>query len=309
MNAKTIQNKIVVGLGLAALMLAVMVPFGVFASTEIADLEITAPGDGETVSGIVNFTGIYTDEDGDDSVQWAVRAGTCAAGTGTVYGNVDGKNTAFDWDGENFSSAIDMSGDAPGSYCFVLNPREDSGDSNLRATREFIVEEVDNTAPAMPTGLERYAPDEDKVYACGDESLIQKMWPDWDDNNEDDFDHYEYSSFNPGAQGIDERIFTESVFEYTGSWLPGLGTYGFAVRAVDQAGNKSSWALSDETLEGSCQITYVSEIDDPEPPIDNFPTEKNQCKKGGWMSWLNLFKNQGSCVSYLKSNDKAGKRN
>ena len=84
------------------------------------------------------------------------------------------------------------------------------------------------------------------------------MWPDWDDNIEEDFSHYEYSSFNPGFQGIDEQIFQDSIFEYNGSWLPSEGTYGFAVRAVDEAGNKSAWAISDETLEGSCQITYDS---------------------------------------------------
>ncbi len=124
-------------------------------------------------------------------------------------------------------------------------------------------DDEDDIPPATPTGLERHAPDEDKIYACGDESFIQRMWPDWDDNTEEDFDHYEYSSFNPDAQGIDERIFTESIFEYDGSWIPELGTYGFAVRAVDSTGNKSAWALSDETLEGSCQITYVEEVEEP----------------------------------------------
>lgn len=117
----------------------------------------------------------------------------------------------------------------------------------------------DATPPAMPTGLRRIAPDEDnKEYACGAVSKIQRMWPDWDDNTEADFSHYEYSSFNPTSQGIDEQRFDDSIFEYNGSWMPGEGTYGFAVRAVDKAGNKSAWALSGETLEGSCQITYDS---------------------------------------------------
>lgn len=105
-----------------------------------ASLEITSPEVDATVSGLVEFAGVYTDEDGNDAVQWAVRAGTCAAGTGAVYGNVDGKNTPFSWDGENFYAEIDMSADAPGSYCFVLNPKEDAGDANLRATREFTLE-------------------------------------------------------------------------------------------------------------------------------------------------------------------------
>lgn len=117
----------------------------------------------------------------------------------------------------------------------------------------------DITSPAKPTGLKRIAPNENnKVYECDAVSKIQKMWPDWNDNEEEDLSHYEYSSFNPGSQGIDEQELTGSIFEYNGSWLPDEGTYGFAVRAVDEAGNKSEWALTDETLEGSCKITYDS---------------------------------------------------
>ncbi len=118
--------------------------------------------------------------------------------------------------------------------------------------------------PARPTGLRRIAPHEgNKVYECGTDdrpvySKIQKMWPDWDDNTEPDFDHYEYTSFNApdGSIGIEKRVFTDSIFQYNGVWLPHEGTYGFAVRAVDTAGNKSAWAVSDESLDGSCQVTY-----------------------------------------------------
>lgn len=39
------------------------------------------------------------------------------------------------------------------------------------------------------------------------------------------------------------------------------------------------------------------------------PTDKDQCKKGGWNTFNNpAFKNQGECVSYVQSNDHAGKR-
>jgi hypothetical protein len=39
------------------------------------------------------------------------------------------------------------------------------------------------------------------------------------------------------------------------------------------------------------------------------PTNKDQCKKDGWMTFNNpTFKNQGACVSYVQSNDNAGKR-
>jgi len=40
-------------------------------------------------------------------------------------------------------------------------------------------------------------------------------------------------------------------------------------------------------------------------PVSN-PTDKSQCKNGGWMSFSSpSFKNQGDCVSYLQSNAKA----
>ena len=40
------------------------------------------------------------------------------------------------------------------------------------------------------------------------------------------------------------------------------------------------------------------------------PVSKDECKNGGWMSFNSpTFRNQGQCVSYVQSNEKAGKRN
>lgn len=102
--------------------------------------EILTPIAGETVSGVVDFTAILNDQEGNDDVQWAVRAGACAAGSGALYGNVAGNNDSFSWDGTNFSASIDMSGDTPGDYCFIFNPTEDVDDADIRLTREFILE-------------------------------------------------------------------------------------------------------------------------------------------------------------------------
>ena len=39
------------------------------------------------------------------------------------------------------------------------------------------------------------------------------------------------------------------------------------------------------------------------------PSNKNECKAGGWMAFNSPpFKNQGACVSYVQSNENAGKR-
>lgn len=45
-------------------------------------------------------------------------------------------------------------------------------------------------------------------------------------------------------------------------------------------------------------------------PTPSTLTNKNQCKNNGWKKFTNpSFKNQGQCVSYLQSNEKAGKGN
>ena len=103
--------------------------------------EITAPTEGQNVYGSVDFTA-YLDDDDVDSIQWAVREGTCAAGVGTVFGNVDGHSDVAimdtsDLSMQTFSFTGDMSAMTLGSYCFIYNPREDSGELNIRETREF----------------------------------------------------------------------------------------------------------------------------------------------------------------------------
>ncbi len=155
----------------------------------------------------------------------------------------------------------------------------------------------DRTPPAKPTGLQRIAPNEgNKIYACGAYSQIQRMWPDWDDNTESDFDHYEYTSFNApnGDIGIYRRVFYNSIFQYTGGWMPNEGTYGFAVRAVDTAGNVSDWALTDETLAGSCQITYDNTAPTSEIYIQGDLDEtKDLPHNNGWhgYGWYESFDN------------------
>lgn len=93
-----------------------------------------------------------------DSVQWAVRKGTCAMGTNTVWGNVDGKTDVATVDSsdvanQTFSFTGDMSAMDPGMYCFIYNPVEDSGEVNIRLTFEFMVEEP-IVVPEYPTSKE-----------------------------------------------------------------------------------------------------------------------------------------------------------
>lgn len=94
-----------------------------------------------------------TDDDA-DPIQWAVRKGTCAASTGTVFGNVDGKIDQADIDqsdllNQTFSFVGDMTGMELGMYCFVYNPTEDSGEVGIRLTQQFNL--IALPEPLLPT--------------------------------------------------------------------------------------------------------------------------------------------------------------
>lgn len=111
----------------------------------VRSLEITSPDTGSVNFGDVELGAVLTDDDTEDDAQWAVRAGTCVAGTDTVAGNVDGFSDDYDWDGETFSALWDTSDDETGVYCFVFNPTENDGEEDLRVTREFYLGELSVT--------------------------------------------------------------------------------------------------------------------------------------------------------------------
>lgn len=91
-------------------------------------------------------------DDDYDAVQWAVRKGTCKVATNTVMGNVDTYHDTFSWivdpDDANkylFTAEGDVSGWADGSYCFVFNPTEDAGETDIRLTQTFTIDnDIDN---------------------------------------------------------------------------------------------------------------------------------------------------------------------
>ncbi|MCD4811743.1 hypothetical protein K8R14_04030 [bacterium] len=227
---------------------------------------ITDPADNDFVKGVVDISGFVTDTNlshynisiypgGVDVHDFSLRLEQ-----ETVYGPEFGETVIYTWD---------TTGYPDGEYQIRLAARDLAGNRELDGDSEHVITiTVDNTVPDTPSGLRRLLrSDHSIVFECGAYSPIQGMHPDWDDSTDTNFDYYEYSSFNApnGSQGIDERRFDESIFEYNGSWTPNEGTYGFAVRTIDKAGNISEWALSAETLEGSCQITY----DDTPPEIED----------------------------------------
>ncbi|KUK76747.1 MAG: Conserved repeat domain protein, partial [candidate division WS6 bacterium 34_10] len=144
-------------------------------------------------------------------------------------------------------------------YYYTVIAVDTAGNESLITTGSTSCEVIlDQDNPKKPTGLHRRNV-LGETFACGDTAQRETMIPDWDDiTNDPSFSHFEYSSFNAnGSQGKDEMVLDNS--EFVNSWTALKdGTYGYAVRSVDKAGNKSNWSLSGESLEGSCQITYDS---------------------------------------------------
>lgn len=76
-----------------------------------------------------------------NQVQWAVRLGTCARGTGTVAGNVDGFDDPFIWKDGAFETAVDATDWVAGRYCFVLNTMAGAADGSRLTQGFYLVDE------------------------------------------------------------------------------------------------------------------------------------------------------------------------
>ena len=100
--------------------------------------EIFSPGADEVVyQSTLNISAQDTDA-AVNTARWAVRLGTCAASTGTVAGNVDGKTDVASWSFGAFNASLDISLWQSGLYCFVLNTEEGSA-SGSRLTQYFYI--------------------------------------------------------------------------------------------------------------------------------------------------------------------------
>ncbi len=98
----------------------------------------------------------------------------------------------------------------------------------------------------------------------------------------------------PGTVNDSNSFTDQSLFMWDTTAVPD-GTYTIRLEARDQFDNKDAGSVDVITVE-------VNNIIGP-------PTDKNECKNGGWMTFNSpTFKNQGQCVSYVQSNEKAGKR-
>jgi hypothetical protein len=72
-------------------------------------------------------------------------------------------------------------------------------------------------------------------------------------------------------------VFGAVLFKAGGGWSTGF------------IGNVDAFILNEDV--------YDFELDVVVPPV--FPMSKDECKEGGWMTFGDMFKNQGQCVSYV----------
>jgi hypothetical protein len=126
--------------------------------------EITKPEEGEVISGSVLFEAIYLDFELGE-IRWAVRKGNCEEPANTVFGNIDGFNDPFTFDGELFQAVADTSSWEEDDYCFVFDPLdslETSGLGNLYLTQINAL-----LAPNHPpvANDDSYSTDEDTVLS------------------------------------------------------------------------------------------------------------------------------------------------
>jgi hypothetical protein len=266
--------------------------FDVLPAPFVRSAVITSPLAGTEVSGTVSFAATLTDKDGDDNVQWAVRKGTCAAATGTVFGNVDGFSDSYTWDGKDFHALADTTNWISGGYCFVFNPTESLGDAAIRETREFLLK--DQTPPTTPEILGFKNPD----LGCGVITNSHTTTVDWTESTDDSgIAGYEYYVDYPLPDGIGRGVWNPSSLWTTTENYGSLneGTHHIKVRAKDNAGNYSSWSnICDITADWtSPNLTFLGFRNQSSATYDSVPII-NSCgsvNTTGFIAWEWLLNN------------------
>lgn len=172
--------------------------------------------------------------------------------------------------------------------------------TGYQPTFKVEAETPDNEAPVLTfSGFRNQTnsgyDNSQSIQSCG--SVNKSGYIAWEwllTNTETDPVTYTYTILS-GPTAVGFTMDTTDTHVYGG--IPMYGTYGVQVTGKDKAGNVS------EPI--TCSVVY-----EETPVVVGPPTNKDQCKNDGWKTFNNpTFKNQGSCVSYITSNEKAGKRN
>jgi hypothetical protein len=170
------------------------------------------------------------------------------------YVHTDGTSFVWTLDSLNPEQWDGSIGDSlNGTYTLRAAGKDIAGNRTV----EDISVIIDNTPPSKPTG--EYWMVEGEVLSCNSYTSSYDIVAEWEDSTDDvtEVSHYEYQSFNPDDgwvwPNINYGVKVANSFR-PGSFTVGEGIYGFRVRAVDMAGNKSDWSTMD--FDSSCQITY-----------------------------------------------------
>lgn len=272
-------------------------------------VEISSPINGALLHGLVDIVGSVTDnvklshynlslypsttDLSDGNTHSADRlndSNWCTIPTsGTIHLTSDfSGNLCTNWDTSNYTD---------GDYQIRLAARDATGnrdtsdpDNGNTSSVHVIGITIDNTAPVVDI----------TSHENGD--LVRGMVEIRGSVTDANPDHY-YAVLRDSSNNVVAGVgvvyryvsFTDEVlFSFDSTGLIEGDTYTIWLAARDAAGNRDDSAGSLETVD---------------IVIDNIPDDKDACKKGGWELFESLdFKNQGACVSYLESNERAGKR-
>jgi hypothetical protein len=159
--------------------------------------------------------------------------------------------------------------------------------TSLTGDPATIFAPADVTAPAMPTHL---SPADNAVLTTA--AFTMADWTDVTDPSSPVAYYYEVS--NSPAINLDGSFvsptYQSGALAVSDIATPGTptGVYYWHVRAVDTVNNSSAWTTA-----------WTVTVDNTTPPVVTTPTNKNECKNGGWQTFTNpSFKNQGQCVAF-----------
>jgi hypothetical protein len=229
----------------------VMIDDQAITSTHIRDNNCDAIQNFYPVKDVIDFSAVIEDNLTDvvsaDFTIRKVNSGGCTQTGIYKSGKVNMTEGADDrWSGSFDTNVIP----ADGEYTIQLITKDGAGNETMK----YVDILVDNTAPEVPTGLQ-YKTLSGEILGCDVFTNQQDVVADWDDSSEQNFSHYEYRAFNfESSTPWETSVYGAS--ERAGAFMKGDGLYGFAVRAVDLAGNASEWTADTLLDETTCQITY-----------------------------------------------------
>jgi len=273
-------------------------------------VEISSPLDDAVLGGFIDIVGSVTDDVELSHYNLSLYPETTDLSDGNTHSG-DRLNDSR-WCTSSTSGTVNLTDDFTGNLCTGWDTTQyDDGEYQIRlaardaaGNRDTSNYDTGNTSSVHVIGIiiDNTAPMVD-ITSHEDGNLVRgivEVRGSVTDNNP----HHYYAVLRDSSNGVvagagvvnrDDSFTDQALFTFDSTSLIEGETYTIWLAARDAAGNRDNDAGS---------------LDTADIVIDNIPDDKDACKKGGWELYTSLdFKNQGACVSYLMSNEKAGKRN